>query len=158
MTKHFTNRLLESAYPSAETNPATTLQAAAGMLQTYCHGLAAEAGWWTDLETGHSTRSPNYGPSQGDEKACINIPEKLCLVHSEVSEAMEGARKNRMDEHLPHRMALEVELADAVIRCFDLAGGLGLNLAGALVEKLRYNASREDHKLDNRKAAGGKLF
>lgn len=53
---------------------------------------------------------------------------------------------------------LEVELADAVIRIFDTAGGLGLDLPGALAEKLAYNARRQDHKPDARKAEGGKKF
>jgi hypothetical protein len=52
----------------------------------------------------------------------------------------------------------EVELADAVIRIFDLAGGYGLDLGGALAEKLEYNASRADHKPENRKDLFGKKF
>jgi hypothetical protein len=53
---------------------------------------------------------------------------------------------------------LQSQLADAVVRIFDLAGGLGLDVAGAIAEKLIYNASREDHKLENRRAIGGKQF
>jgi len=84
--------------------------------------------------------------------------ELLCLVHSEISEAMEGARKRLQDDHLPGRCMLEVELADAVIRIFDMAGGLGLDLPGAIAEKLAYNAKRADHKPDSRRADGGKAF
>ena len=109
-----------------------------------CHEPAVAAGWWSDLETG--------------ERKERNIGEMLCLVHSEVSEAMEGARKNLMDDKLPHRPMLEVELADAVIRIFDMAGGLDLDIGGALVEKLDYNANREDHKIANRKKEKGKKF
>lgn len=82
----------------------------------------------------------------------------LCLVHSEISEAMEGARKSLMDDHLPHRPMMEVELADAVIRIFDLAGGYNLDLAGAIQEKLEYNAQRADHKREARQGENGKLF
>jgi len=53
---------------------------------------------------------------------------------------------------------LEVELADAVIRIFDMAGGLNLDLGGAIAEKLQYNASRADHKPENRRQPGGKAF
>jgi NTP pyrophosphatase (non-canonical NTP hydrolase) len=82
----------------------------------------------------------------------------LCLIHSEISEALEGHRKNLMDDKLQHRKSIEVELADALIRIADLAGYLSLDLGGAVVEKLVYNESRADHKLANRIQDGGKKF
>ena len=113
-------------------------------LQDLVHHRNQVAGWWTDLNTGESLKS-NAG-----EPPKRNVPEMLCLVHSEVSEAMEGYRKNLMDDKLPHRSMLEVELADAVIRILDMCGGLGLDLEGAIFEKLEYNANRADHKIENR--------
>lgn len=86
------------------------------------------------------------------------VPAKLCLIHSEISEAMEGHRKGLMDSHLPHRLSVEVELADAIIRIGDLAGALGLNLGEAVVEKMAYNAKRLDHKRENRAKSGGKAY
>lgn len=134
------------------------IESAARYLLWQCHGLAKSAGWWTDLHTGKELtgeyvymKTPHLTPPR-------NIGELLCLVHSEISEAMEGARKGLMDDKLPHRPMLEVELADAVIRCFDMAGGLGLDLSGAIAEKMTFNASRADHKLENRRAEGGKAF
>jgi NTP pyrophosphatase (non-canonical NTP hydrolase) len=115
--------------------------------QNLCHFLAARSGWWADMATGQRLTADQ-----------VNIPEKLCLIHSEVSEAMEGHRKDLMDDKLPHRKMLEVELADAMIRILDLAGFLGLDLAGATIEKLAYNQVRQDHKLENRAAEGGKKF
>ena len=47
------------------------------------------------------------------------------LIVSEVSECMEGERKNLMDTHLKHRKMAEVELADILIRVFDYAGAFG---------------------------------
>ena len=111
-----------------------------------CHGAAYRAGWWRDLKTGEDMRGKR------------NVGELLCLVHSEVSEAMEAHRKNLMDDKLPNRKGFEVELADAVIRIFDIAGGFGLDLAGAIVDKLAYNASRADHKPENRREVGGKAY
>jgi NTP pyrophosphatase (non-canonical NTP hydrolase) len=113
-------------------------------VQGVCHGLAKEAGWWSDLETGEPLER--------------NKAELLCLIHSEISEAMEGVRKGLMDDKLPHRSMEEVELADAMIRILDYAGAYDLDVGGALVEKLVYNAERSDHKPENRIKEGGKKF
>ena len=123
-----------------------------GELAKEIHQNNVEAGWWTDLKTGESLSSV-----QG-EKPKRNVPEMLCLIHSEVSEAMEGFRKNLMDDKLPHRPMLEVELADAIIRILDMSEGLGLDIEGAIYEKLEFNKIREDHKIENRLGENGKKF
>lgn len=87
-----------------------------------------------------------------------NTGELLMLVVSEIAEAMEGHRKGLMDDHLPHRWMFEVELADAMIRIFDLAGAHNLDIGGALVEKLAYNATRKDHTYEERMKEGGKKY
>jgi hypothetical protein len=74
---------------------------------------AANHKWW------HDARSNRVERNKG---------ELICLIHSEISEAMEGERKGLMDDHLPHRKMAEVELADALIRVFDYAGGFSLDL------------------------------
>lgn len=106
-------------------------------IQDHCYQASLSAGWW-----------------DGE----VNVPTKLCLIHSEISEAMEGDRKGLMDDKLPHRSSIEVELADAVIRIADLAGRLGLDVGGAIDEKMAYNAIRKDHKKEVRAAEGGKKY
>lgn len=126
----------------------STVQAAGNDLKFYCH--KANEKWWFDMETGQDVRTW----PEAQWKAWVGA--KLMLVVSEVAEAMEGWRKGVQDDHLPHRPMIEVELADAVIRIGDLAGGLNLDLGGAIAEKMAYNAQRADHKIENRMAAGGK--
>ena len=125
---------------------------AGSTLQAVCHAFAYGAGWWHDLSTGEDMTT------RKSEKPKRNVGELLCLVHSEISEAMEGHRKGKMDEHIPGRLSMEVELADCVIRIADLCGGLGLDLGGAIADKLAYNAARADHRPENRRADGGKKF
>lgn len=136
------------------------------------HQNNIEAGWWTDVNYDKKLKAladqgfddvtavkilHGLGISRSTLKT-RNVGELLCLVHSEISEAMEGARKNLQDDKLPHRKMLEVELADAMIRMFDIAGAYSLDLGGAIAEKRAFNANRADHKMENRMKADGKKF
>lgn len=128
---------------------------AGSLLQEACHGASLAAHWWTDMATGADLREHCY---VGTRLGKALVAEKLALIHSEVSEAMEGHRKALMDDKLPRRPAIEVELADAVIRIADLAGALNLDLGGAIAEKMAFNRQRPDHKPEARQAAGGKAY
>lgn len=118
-------------------------------LTHYCYDASMQRGWWD---------KPIWFNGTQLQFVKRSVPTKLALVHSEISKALEGDRKDLMDEHLPERSSLEVELADAVIRIADLAGALGLDLAGAIAEKMDYNAQRADHNREVRAAAGGKTY
>lgn len=106
-------------------------------IQNKLHDSAKEAGWHDKIR--------EFGTG-------------IALIHSEVSEALEGYRKGLQDDHLPERPMAEVELADAIIRILDEAGLRGYDVAGALAEKFAYNQERADHKRENRAKEGGKKF
>ena len=112
--------------------------------QTLAHKTASDAGWYKNPKTGEPVKR-NFG-------------EVIALMHSELSEALEADRKDLMDDKLPHRSGVEVELADCIIRILDTAGAEGYDVAGALIEKNRYNKNRADHKLKNRANSGGKKY
>ena len=107
-----------------------------------CH--EANIRWWQRPEDG-SLIERNKG-------------ELLMLIVSEVAECMEGERKGLADDKLPHRPMAEVELADILIRVFDYAGAHGYDIHGAYLEKMAFNAAREDHRHEARARAGGKKW
>ena len=125
--------------PRIEASELYTVNQAGKALTNICHNIAKECGWW-------------------EETTEKDIPRLLMLCVSELAEAMEGDRKDLIDDHLPHRKMIEVELADCLIRIFDMAGGLKLNVAEAMAEKLEYNTKREDHKKENREKLNGKKY
>lgn len=132
--------------------------AAGAALQDVCHHLSKSAGWWNGF--GMDLTEIINNPRDPWEKMVGGalVAQKLCLSHSEISEAMEGHRKGLMDDKLPHRPMIEVEIADAIIRLCDLAGALELDLGGAIAEKLAFNQQRPDHKPENRAKEGGKSY
>ncbi len=123
-----------------------------------CFGASSNAGWWGEFEQTDGVPYDVTEVRKGTRFGKALVAQKLCLIHSEISEAMEGHRKNLMDDKLPHRPMIEVELADAMIRIGDLAGALDLDLGGAICEKMAFNAVRPDHKPENRAATGGKAY
>jgi NTP pyrophosphatase (non-canonical NTP hydrolase) len=126
-----------------------------------CHTRSKNGGWWTDPLLGHSLIPPTgeeTHPIMIDLYFPYVIGTKIALVHSEMSEALEGYRTDAMDDKLPQFSQIGVELADAMIRIGDLAGVLGIDLEEIIKAKFEFNASRPDHQLANRRKPGGKKF
>lgn len=95
-----------------------------------------------------------------------NIAEMLCLIHSEVSEALEAVREDKyvtkkdredsdyllergnVDDWNSHfkyhiKNTFEDELADTVIRIMDLCAFKGIDLEWHIKSKMRSNELRE---------------
>lgn len=97
------------------------------ILQDEIHRNSAEHGFWPD----------------GDR----NDGEAIALIHSELSEALEALRdRNPPSKKVPGYSQVEEELADAIVRILDYAGGRKLRVAQALVAKMEYNRTRDRDK------------
>jgi NTP pyrophosphatase (non-canonical NTP hydrolase) len=91
------------------------------------------------------------GDATPEERAAL-IPQRVALIHSEVSELLEHARNGeKPDEiffvHVPHEASnkpdgIPAELADIIIRCGDFAHEHGIDLDRAVALKMAYNATR----------------
>lgn len=86
----------------------------------------------------------------------VNDPEKLgnkiCLMHSELSEAEEALRNgNPASDHIPEFTGMEEEFADVIIRIMHFAERMNLRVPQAMFAKLDFNETRPVKH-------GGKLF
>jgi len=94
-----------------------------------CYATALAHGWW-------------------DGSGGETVGEKIALMHSELSEALEAFRDGhpigliRIDEATGKPEGFTVELADTVIRIFDFCGRHGLPLEEAIRVKAAYNETR----------------
>lgn len=71
------------------------------------------------------------------------VSSALSLIHSEISEALEASRHgNPNDDKITNYSGVEAELADAIIRIMDLCYYKKWDIAGAIIEKIKYNTSR----------------
>lgn len=72
-----------------------------------------------------------------------NPGEKIALMHSELSEALDALRKGNPESmKIPGFQHATEELADCIIRILDFAGHFNLNLSEAIIAKMEHNALR----------------
>jgi len=90
------------------------------------HENAVNKGFWEDYEDAVYVSSKYIN---------VYISQFLMLIVGEASEAQEGLRKNDYEN-------FKEELADIVIRTFDLAGGLDIDLESEILAKMSKNRER----------------
>jgi len=64
-----------------------------------------------------------------------NVPEKLMLTVTELAEAMEAYRHD-------DKQNFTEEVADTFIRLCDICGSLGIDIEGAIKDKMEINKGR----------------
>jgi len=69
--------------------------------------------------------------------------ELICLIHSELSEGVEGLRKNKKSNKIKGFLNIEEELADTIIRIMDYSEFKNYRVGEAVIEKIKYNKNRE---------------
>lgn len=151
----FLARVMGEGNPSFPQDPGSDPEITA--IAAECHQMSRDHGWWSSDELALAAFAATDATGEtGDERShgkCVNlIAAKLALIHSEVSEALECLRDGEMvtvessvrstygqpgkPEGFPS------ELADIVIRVFDLAGAMGIDMLTEIRRKIAFNSTR----------------
>ena len=77
----------------------------------------------------------DWRKKKGFKTSWNNMPEKLILVVTELSEAMEAYRHD-------DKKNFNEEIADTFIRLFDICGSIGINIEDEIEKKMEVNKQR----------------
>lgn len=105
------------------------------------HDNAVVHGFWEDYFRVNASltinAAKNYKELMQQDIMLLNnaIGNRLMLITGEVAEAHEALRKNDINN-------FREEIADVIIRCLDLCGGLEIDIQTEIYKKMEKNKSR----------------
>lgn len=107
------------------------------------HNNSLEHGFWEDINTMQECIA-KYHPTLEGRFIALVMAEKIALMHSELSEALEAVRKDPTapDHHCHNFSNLEIEMADLEIRRADFVQHYGLRNGEAVLAKHDVNVTR----------------
>jgi NTP pyrophosphatase (non-canonical NTP hydrolase) len=121
-------------------------------LNGYCKDFnqqIKDAGFWDSMGESLEMMGNDYNKEMLTEHAKLNIKsthdayitQKIMLIVSELSEAVEAMRKDNYG--IMKKDTFEDEIADALLRTFDLCGQFDIDIEAQLEWKRNYNKTRE---------------
>lgn len=96
---------------------------------------------------------PSFGYKAWEDYEFDRYDRRHSLLHMvrKVSEAMEHYRKGRVADYVE-------SMSDGVVMAFEVAEADEIDLLDIITQKREFNASRADHKVENRLGDEGKRF